>query len=902
MTPPPKSNVRAFVHWREPAVYAGEQIECVITFKNIAPAQRKEAPEQVDGSTPLPRQEEDGRNGGFSFDPRKSSTATGSKQGAPGPVPQSRRASIVQAASRTPSIPSTRAVSGRGRGHRPTLSLNVVSATSKTGLRSAPLPQGRFNPTQSTVQPTRGHGRSLSIMSLGSDVRSDGKIASSSTNGGEPGKRLNRRHSRSASLQYIARPSVQQTQTASSSGIGARQPSPLYKSTTPPATAEQSGTLPVRPGRRRPGTMSANNTPQLGRQMSVGDTSQLGVFHEDFEFPRKAHSPDPSESRPRPLRVSSAAIPNHGREHPPRSLLEGGSASISSLNPISRVMSESSLSGTPRTSSDLFSMSNHSDDTLTSELPTQQNETITHNQPHLNKSARSASGHQTTVSAEPETLMMGYVQTMGHFTLDGSLINAAPFEEVKRKGVQSGGGVVGVERPKRASGMFGALSWSNIGESLGGILGGDEMSSIAQMKATAGSKNIPLLSTPQSLLFVDLKLGPGESKSYSYQVALPRGLPPTYRGKAIKVQYHLAIGVQRPGAQSVKHAKAPFRILGSYDSQGQSLGHDLMSPYIMLQDTAKTASILVPISAPIMFAKSMTKRPEHKADSPSQGLEDFLRYTERLLEQSVDTNAALLSPSSPVPHSMSDSRRQSTVSLHGAALMDTQETISQAILRSNRTKNPLVTTPQQETQISGNRFNITRSNQPVAVLTILRPAYRLGEAIIGTIDFTAAPSSSEDPVQVPVYAVVVELETEEVVDPSLSLRSSHSIYRVTRCVHASTRENAIFARTVSFNLSIPAHAAPGFETTGVSLQWNLKVEFSVQRPAAQGLGIENSEAGGQALAGGLLEAYGTDDRGTAFIARERMVAEIFDIKIPIKVYGARAGTEGINGLSESLEV
>jgi hypothetical protein len=70
--------------------------------------------------------------------------------------------------------------------------------------------------------------------------------------------------------------------------------------------------------------------------------------------------------------------------------------------------------------------------------------------------------------------MMGYAQIMGSFTLDGSLINQAPFEEVKRKGVvggQGGGGVVGVEKTKRESGLFGALGWGNIGESLGGLLG-----------------------------------------------------------------------------------------------------------------------------------------------------------------------------------------------------------------------------------------------------------------------------------------------------------------------------------------------------------------------------------------------------------------------------------------------
>lgn len=173
--------------------------------------------------------------------------------------------------------------------------------------------------------------------------------------------------------------------------------------------------------------------------------------------------------------------------------------------------------------------------------------------------------------------MMGYAQVMGNFTLDGSLINQAPFEEVKRKGVvggQGGGGVVGVERKTRDSGLFGALGWGNLGESIGGLLGASEPSSIREMRNIATSKAVPLITTPQSILFVDLRLGPGESRSYTYSFTLPRGLPPTHKGRSIKVAYHLTIGTQRPGSardQQVKHVEIPFRVFGSVNSMSSLL-------------------------------------------------------------------------------------------------------------------------------------------------------------------------------------------------------------------------------------------------------------------------------------------------------------------------------------------
>jgi hypothetical protein len=230
------------------------------------------------------------------------------------------------------------------------------------------------------------------------------------------------------------------------------------------------------------------------------------------------------------------------------------------------------MDGTPRSSGEFYSMSNNSTETLASEY-------IGHpagKQRLLPRPMHQRQGSHLAPpmrQSRPESLMMGYAQIMGSFTLDGSLINQAPFEEVKRKGVvggQGGGGVVGVERTKRESGLFGALGWGNIGESLGGLLGSSEPSSIRDMNRIASMKTVPLISTPQSILFVDLKLAPGESRSYTYSFTIPRGLPPSHKGKSMKVTYHLTIGTQRAGStkeHQVKQVEVPFRVFGSVNSK-----------------------------------------------------------------------------------------------------------------------------------------------------------------------------------------------------------------------------------------------------------------------------------------------------------------------------------------------
>ncbi|KAJ9649429.1 Golgi membrane exchange factor (Ric1p-Rgp1p) subunit [Coniosporium tulheliwenetii] len=332
------------------------------------------------------------------------------------------------------------------------------------------------------------------------------------------------------------------TQVSSPGGHSVTQPSPLVASSSPPTVPEEQPvfTLPMRSGRRLSGQAMGSSRPNIPR--SAQEPSD--ALPRSFKFP-----PSPEASAHEP----SATAADHKMKAPDR-----GSYSprppdkppdrTQNLSPLARILSGSSMNGTPRSSGEFYTASNHSDGTLASEYIPQPTARLLARPAHL----RQASQARGSISQRPpEVLMMGYAQVMGSFTLDGSLVNQAPFEEIKRKGVfggQGGGGVVGVERPKRESGLFGALGWGGIGESLNGLIGGSEPSSIREMRSKATSKSIPLLSTPQSILFVDLQLAPGRA------------------GRAMKVSYHLAIGTQRPGSardQQVRHVDVPFRVLGS---------------------------------------------------------------------------------------------------------------------------------------------------------------------------------------------------------------------------------------------------------------------------------------------------------------------------------------------------
>jgi RAB6A-GEF complex partner protein 2 len=632
------------------------------------------------------------------------------------------------------------------------------------------------------------------------------------------------------------------------------QPSPLISSYSPQGT---DSSIPEPSSRRRAGITTAPSTPGVTPFTRRKDSISTS-FAQSFKFPAVS-SPSADvrsidhfhgDGGPQTFQESGRLLSPRLRDNIPVISEQAHPA------PAARVLSPASIGGTPRSSGEFYSLSNNSTETLASEyLPQQPGRLLSYGgHTRLSSNFALVNHHRP-----PETLMMGYAQIHGSFTLDASLISQAPFEEVKRKGAVGGqgGGVIGVETNKRDSGLLRSFGWSNIGESLGGLLGGGELSSIKDMRGIASSRSIPLLSTPQSILFVDLRLGPGECRSYKYSFKLPRGLPPSHRGKAIKISYKLVIGTQRPGGakeQQVKSVEVPFRVLGSVNNHGELLGHDLMSPYIILRDQARVK--VIESSTDTNLGSSKEPEAKKTAKKNESTLDDFLAYVDELLTKPrQNSSLGLLSPTEP-PRS----RRLSSIEEPATV----KEAIDLAILRSN------VAT---ETQQSANRFEIARSGKRVAVVMLARPAYRLGETITAAIDFTDA--------QIPCYAMHAALETSEKVDNSIAIRSEASILRVTRKVHASHSESTLFARRVIFSPTIPISATPEFLTSGVSLDWRVRIEFVTPRLIG-----ENEVAQGYA---DLLEEITRDDRGVVLAAAEALDCESFEIAVPLRVYGALAG-------------
>ena len=534
------SNIKVFVDWERSSVFAGEDLNCTITFTNVATVS----------------------NGSRSPSPTFLIYGHGSGRDRWRKTIHDQQKSDLSRKS-----PLVKDEPARSHLHKHQSTLSSSQITGST-TRVGPSTQSKI-PTRSESRGEK-HQRSVSIVSKRAIATGgDGDIRGNPNPSPQVSQHLGTRHGRAASLQsYVRR---------IDSAVAATPETILTKLTVTPPTSKTP--CHAKPTLNRVSPSIGESSPSkraacVHRAHQITDNdfrdiapsnntiARSSPVHSSFELPKEVSIGDISSFLPT---LTKGKLSNALETTPP-----GNTADCSNFTdrtrPLANILSPVSRNGTPRSSVDLYTASNNSAETLASEYIAH----TTGRQPTRVLQGRQPPRLAPIVShtRPSEILMMGYVQIVGAFTLDGSLISLSPFEEIKRKGViggQGSGGVVGVEPTKKHGGLFGTLGWGSIGESLGGFLGASEPSSIREMKNIASTKSIPIISTPQSILFVDMRLDPGESRSYSYRHALPRGIPPSHKGRAMKVTYNLVIGTQRAQSKAqqhlVRHVEIPFRVL-----------------------------------------------------------------------------------------------------------------------------------------------------------------------------------------------------------------------------------------------------------------------------------------------------------------------------------------------------
>ncbi|KAL8778907.1 MAG: hypothetical protein Q9213_007192 [Squamulea squamosa] len=523
------SNIRVSVEWDKTAVYAGENVDCVITFKNVAQAS---SPDWTASRTSNHNSLRDRWKNDTATHLRPQNPSRSPRYGSSTPIIKEHRNALFRDSAWSANPASSRIKVGvdHDKEQTPTRQRHR-SSVSILSIDGEHAPSGKAFPTVLTSkQLSHGHGRATSLQVL-------------------PGKHMTSDHGPDFNTQSKGSSVHTKGYGQSLNQNGAATIPALSRSTTSPTVNEK-------PSTRAPWTSKSANVPNSAylHDRTAVPCDLISMEHQEFNSlglsTKVSHNPSNDRFDDR------TALTYSPRQDPFPGKLPG-------------IISSTSINRTPRTSADRHSFSSNSSDTMASEYVMQEHGRFLH---HPATARQHSYFAPTKVSQLPETLMMGYGNIVGSFYLDPSLVDTRCFDEVKRKAVvgnQGGGGVVRTESTKRQSGLLGSLGWNAIGESLEGLLGTREVSSIKEATNGNTAKWMPILSTPQSLLFVNLRLEPGQSQSYSYSFRLPAGLPPSHRGKAVRFSYNIVIGVQRAARSRQKHGVRqidfPFRVFPSVD-------------------------------------------------------------------------------------------------------------------------------------------------------------------------------------------------------------------------------------------------------------------------------------------------------------------------------------------------
>ncbi|KAG8745444.1 hypothetical protein FRC10_007987 [Ceratobasidium sp. 414] len=321
----------------------------------------------------------------------------------------------------------------------------------------------------------------------------------------------------------------------------------------------------------------------------------------------------------------------------------------------------------------------------------------------------------------------------------------------------------------------------------GGTVSGPAAADGMGPSATIEEGVYPVLETQPSVLAVDLALQPGETRSYIYTISLPTALPPSFRGKYFRLTYHLVVGTTRPdthpdAGQIRRVIRVPIRMYNHVAVGQVPRPYDLMWPLARRREGAmlvggveegKSRGLKEERGNPLVHLPT-NSTPSNKGKITRRELE---AYAKRLLAAN--------------PGALSNGMSKLQLQLPNGPATNTYEDDEGADM-SCRDAVEVVTRHSKKVS-----FDIAKDGQTVAVVTFVKAAYRLGETVLGAIEFNDTSLEGR------VLKYSATLESTE----SLALHTPAPQTRKHAEHHAAL---ALGTQRAAFSLDIPSDGAPSF--------------------------------------------------------------------------------------------
>ncbi|KIR59967.1 hypothetical protein I314_04402 [Cryptococcus bacillisporus CA1873] len=387
------------------------------------------------------------------------------------------------------------------------------------------------------------------------------------------------------------------------------------------------------------------------------------------------------------------------------------------------------------------------------------------------------------------------------------------------------------------------------------VMGGGGGSLEEERKRVWNLKDLPVLETTRSLLAVDMKLKEGEVKEFTYTLQLPTNLPPAHRGRAFRFSYDLVVSlsVALPGGgdrQKSKDVVVPIRIWANVSLRNPLCTYDVLKPIIQSKEEGHVEDVgnsVDPQSPYVREGRAKVPVQRKQANMPDQfriktgdTSESLQAYALHLLDilNDGEINTLPLSPSMPKSlHRLSTSSPSSPAfripilpTVPANTFIEGDNVFSDELGGSEGCGEAVEILSRHSAKAS---YDIEKNGESVAILTLVKTTYRLGESVLGIVTFNK-PQTLFPVLKFSAYLFSQELIPEPLLPPSLHSGGSTqpSLYRL----HAEHHTlYALSAQRLAFSLDIPSDATPTFnlvagEGEKGGLQWKLKLNFTVGVP------------------------------------------------------------------------
>ncbi|KIL62218.1 hypothetical protein M378DRAFT_129177 [Amanita muscaria Koide BX008] len=319
---------------------------------------------------------------------------------------------------------------------------------------------------------------------------------------------------------------------------------------------------------------------------------------------------------------------------------------------------------------------------------------------------------------------------------------------------------------------------------------------------------LPMFESQPSMLAVDLSLAPGESKTYTYSMTLPSVLPPTFKGRCIKFSYEFSVGVCRAGAGVGFGAAENGSAMASPPpslASGNGVSRVMKVPirvynHVTVGRVPRPYDLLWPVGrriwekyqGTVADGIQITAAAERKGGGKQESVDELREYARKIL-------AGRIKKADDGDYDEAESDEDVRIGCREAVEIVT--------------RNPR--------KVS---YDVSKDGVKVAVLTFTKSAYRLGETVLGVVEFNERRGRSR------VLQMSAMLEAHEKLPSSLSPFSLEAMTRV----HAEQHQSLVMSvlRT-TFSLDIPSDAAPAFqvgvgdETRDGGLEWRVRLSLLV---------------------------------------------------------------------------